>query len=167
MVKNKAPLIIISAILLFSMVAGCVVWFVDKDGFVDKNDTFVTDTTQDESEHVVEFGDRDEVFFDPNLIFYLERMEKGIPAVDDEGNYYLYNDGNIVYNSSHDKDVDDVLNNIILLINHFAKENYSMDASRQIQRFYIEYYERFANVPFGKHLAILLTIFSKANACNA
>lgn len=164
MVKNKAPLIIISAILLFSMVAGCVVWFVDKDDFVDKNDTSATDTTQDESEHVIEFEKRNEVFIDPNLIPYLERMEKGIPAVDDEGNYYLYNDGNIVYNASQEKDVDGVLNNIILLINYLAKENYSMDASRQIQRFYIEYYERFDNVPFEKMISNIAKCFPKEGA---
>ena len=162
--KNKAPLIIITAILLISMVAGCVVWFVDKDGFVDKNDTSISDTNQDEGECIVDFDERNEVFLDPNLIPYLERMEKGVPTVDDEGNYYLYNDGNIVYNASQEKDVDGVLNNIILLINYFAKENYSMDASRQIQRFYIEYYERFANMPFEKMVSNIAKCFPKEGA---
>lgn len=97
---------------------------------------------------VIEFDEGNEVFLDMSLVPYLERMEFGTPAVDEDGNYYFDADGDIEYNADEEKHIEGVLDNLITLINHFAKEEYSMEASHQIQRFYVTYYDRFLETEY-------------------
>lgn len=115
---------------------------------------------------VIEFEDGNEIFLDTSLVAYLERMEFGVPAVDDEGNYYFDSDGDIVYDTSQEKDLEAVLDNLIMLINHFAKEEYSMEASHQIQRFYVRYYERLTDYSYTE-LVEKLTICFRAGGADA
>ena len=44
---------------------------------------------------VVDFDDGCEYFLDESLLPYLERLEMGVPATDEAGNYYLNADGKI------------------------------------------------------------------------
>ena len=113
---------------------------------------------------VIEFDEGNEAYLDESIISYLERMDQGVPAIDENGNYYLYDDGDVVYDYSGEKKLEPVLDNVILLINHFVKENYSMEAIHQIQRFYIEYHDRFEDVPFEELSANLAKCFSAEGA---
>ena len=160
MLNNRVPIIIVSVVIVISMVIGGVLLFIDRDEPIDPIDPSITDAPIDDNfgvtldpstgNYVIEFDEENEVFLDTSLIAYLERMEQGVPDIDENGNYYLYNDGDLVYDESQEKDLEGVLDNIILLINHFAKREYSMDASHQIQRFYVEHYDRFVGVTFDE-----------------
>ena len=113
---------------------------------------------------VVDFVDGFEYFLDESLLPYLERLEMGVPATDEAGNYYLNADGKIVYDDSTEKHVEGVLDNLIVLINHFAREEYSINASHEIQRFYVQYYDRFLDTSFDDLTAGLATCFPKGGA---
>ena len=113
---------------------------------------------------VIEFDEGNEAYLDESIVSYLERMDQGVPAIDENGNYYLYDDGDVVYDYSGEKKLEAVLDNVILLINHFVKENYSMEAIHQIQRFYIEYHDRFEEVPFEELSEKLEKCFSVEGA---
>lgn len=115
-------------------------------------------------ESVIEFDEGCEVFLDANLVVYLERMEFGTPAIDENGNYYFDADGDIVYDMSEEKNVEGVLDNLITLINHFAKEEYSMDASHQIQKFYVTYYDRFLDTKYEQLVSGIAKCFPKEGA---
>ena len=75
---------------------------------------------------VVDFDAGCEYFLDESLLAYLDRLETGVPATDEAGNYYLNADGKIVYDTATEKHVEGVLDNLITLINHFAREEYSI-----------------------------------------
>ena len=113
---------------------------------------------------VIDFDEGNEVFLDMSLLSYLERMEFGTPAVDEDGNYYFDVDGDIEYNADEEKHVEGVLDNLITLINHFAKEEYSMEASHQIQRFYVTYYDRFLETKYEDLVANITECFPKEGA---
>ena len=113
---------------------------------------------------VVDFDEGCEYFLDESLLPYLERMEMGVPATDEEGNYYLNADGKIVYDTATEKHVEGVLDNLITLINHFAREEYSINASHEIQRFYVQYYDQFLGSSFDDLTAGLAACFPKGGA---
>ena len=174
MLNNRVPIIIVSVIIVISMVIGGVLLFIDREEPNDPIDPPITDAPTDENfgvtldpstgNYVIEFDEGNEVFLDTSLIAYLERMEQGVPDIDENGNYYLYNDGDLVYDESQEKDLEGVLDNIILLINRFAKREYSMDASHQIQRFYVEYYDRFVGVSFEEMANKMAECFPRGGA---
>ena len=85
-------------------------------------------------------------------------------AVDEDGNYYFDADGDIEYNADEEKHIEGVLDNLITLINHFAKEEYSMEASHQIQRFYVTYYDRFLETEYEDLVANIAKCFPKEGA---
>ena len=97
---------------------------------------------------VVEFDEGNEVYLDTSLVAYLERLEFGVPATDADGNYYFDADGDIVYDMSTEKHIEGVLNNLITLINDFASKGYSMEASHQVQRFYVKNYNKFLETKY-------------------
>lgn len=154
--SKKLLVIVVSVVLVLAMVVGAICLFLcNKKTDEPNNIAPITTINPDDIQHtvgasVIEFDEGNEVFLDESLILYLERMETGVPAVDNNGNYYLHDDGEVVYNYSQEKSLEGVLDNLILLINHFAKAEYSMDAIHQIQRFYVEYHDRFAKIPFEK-----------------
>ena len=113
---------------------------------------------------VVDFDEGCEYFLDESLLAYLDRLETGVPATDEAGNYYLNADGKIVYDDSTEKHVEGVLDNLIVLINHFAREEYSINASHEIQRFYVQYYDRFLDTSFDDLTAGLAVCFPKGGA---
>jgi hypothetical protein len=154
---NKITMVIVSLVLVAASVIGAV--FV----FGGNTDTLPAETTATQAttngglhfghvtgDAVIDFDDGNEKYLDTSLIAYLERMEKGVPAVDENGNYYCDENGEIMYDTSKEKDLEPVLDNLILLINHFAKEQYSVDALWQIQRFYVQYYDRFGGASFDE-----------------
>ena len=170
MKNKKVPIIVVSVVLVLAMVVGTVYFFLCNKNYDEPNNTDpVTTINPDDIQHtvgasVIEFDEGNEIFLDTTLIAYLERMEQGIPATDENGNYYLYQDGDLVYDESQEKDLEGVLDHLILLINHFAQKGYSMDASHQIQRFYVEYYERFTNISFSEMANKIAQCFPKGGA---
>ena len=97
---------------------------------------------------VIDFVNGNEKFLDESLVAYIERMENGTPALDENGNYYYDKDGDIVYDTSEQQHVKGVLDNLITLINRFAEKEYSLEASHQVQRFYIKNYQKFLGADF-------------------
>jgi hypothetical protein len=168
--SKKLLVIVVSVVLVLAMVVGAVYFFLCNKNYDEPNNTDpITTINPDDIQHtvgesVIEFDEGNEVFLDESLILYLERMETGVPAVDNNGNYYLHDDGEVVYNYSQEKSLEGVLDNLILLINHFAKAEYSMDAIHQIQRFYVEYHDRFAKIPFEKMANKIAECFPREGA---
>lgn len=113
---------------------------------------------------VVEFDEGNEIFLDTSLVAYLERLEFGVPATDADGNYYFDADGDIVYDMSTEKHVEGVLDNLITLINHFADKEYSMEASHQVQRFYVKNYSKFLETEYEDLVAKIETCIPKTGA---
>ena len=168
---NKITMVIVALVLVAASVIGAV--FV----FGGNTDTPPTETTATQAttngglhfdhvtgDAVIDFDDGNEKYLDTSLVAYLERMEKGIPSVDENGNYYCDENGEIMYDTSKEKDLEPVLDNLILLINHFAKEQYSVDAIWQIQRFYVQYYDRFGGAYFGELAEKLSVCFPRGGA---
>lgn len=178
MQNKRIFVIIISIVLVLATIAGVIFSVIPKNsdpsvGIEEIVATVEEPETPGDShfEHmtgsaVIEFEDDNEIFFDASLVAYLERMEFGVPAIDDNGNYYFDGDGDIVYNTDKEKDLEGVLDTLILLINHYAKHGYSMEASHQIQRFYVMYYERFRETPFDELTEKIAKCFP-ANGANA
>lgn len=139
---------ILIPVLIFPLVVALIVglFFIFRaDDNVEPKDPDATDNgtivDPEDIQHttgnpVIEFDEGNEAYLDESIVSYLERMDQGVPSIDENGNYYLYEDGDVVYDYSGEKKLEAVLDNVILLINHFVKENYSMEAIHQIQRFY-------------------------------
>ena len=168
---NKITIVIVALVLVAASVIGAV--FV----FGGKTDTPPTETTATQAttngglhfdhvtgDAVIDFDEGNEKYLDTSLVAYLERMEKGVPTVDENGNYYCDENGEIMYDTSKEKDLEPVLDNLILLINHFAKEQYSVDAIWQIQRFYVQYYDRFGGASFDELTEKLSVCFPRGGA---
>lgn len=176
--KNKRSIIVLclASILLFGVIAGTLAAVLNRSHESDETQTDKTDdgmgeqTTDDNrfehivGEPVIEFDEGAEVFLDQSIIPYLERMEVGVPATDGLGNYYLDGVGNVVYDMNGEKNLEWVLDNLITLINHFAKEQYSMEASHQIQRFYVMYYDRLTNLLYDELISKLTECFPTGGA---
>ncbi len=104
--NNKVPIIVVSVMIVSAMIAGGFLLFTNRDGSIEPVDPSVTDTATDDNfgvtldpstgKDVIEFDEGNEIFLDTTLIAYLERMEQGIPATDENGNYYLYQNGELV-----------------------------------------------------------------------
>ena len=163
--RNKITMVIVSLVLVAASVIGAVFIF-GGNADIPPTETTATQATTNGGLHfdhvtgdaVIDFDDGNEKYLDTSLVAYLERMEKGVPAVDENGNYYYDENGGLVYDTSKEKDLEPVLDNLILLINHFAKEQYSADALWQIQRFYVQYYDRFGGASFDE-------LAEKVSAC--
>ena len=176
--KNKRSIIVLclASILLFGVIAGTLAAVLNRDNEsyetqTDKTDDGMGEQTTDDNrfehivgEPVIEFDEGAEVFLDQSIIPYLERMENGVPATDENGNYYFDSDGDIVYDMSEEKNLEWVLDNLITLINHFAKEQYSMDASHQIQRFYVMYYDRLTELSYEELIKKITECFPTGGA---
>ena len=168
---NKKVIIVIIVILLAvcAVITGTVI-LLNKasDNEPESIQSPEDDTDNGNFEHttgepIIDFDDGNENYFDHSLIAYLEHMERGVPAIDENGNYYLKN-GEIVYVNGNEEKVEKILDNLILLINHFAKSEYSLEASHQIQRFYVGYYDSLAEIPFNELVDKLAKCFPKDGA---
>ena len=176
--KNKNHIIVLClvAVLIFGVIAGTLVAVLNRDDEPDETQTDKTDdgtgeqnTEDNRFEHIVgepviEFDPGAETFLDESIVPYLERMETGVPATDENGNYYFDSDGDIVYDMSEEKNLEWVLDNLITLINHFAKEQYSMEASHQIQRFYVMYYDRLTELSYEELIKKITECFPTGGA---
>ena len=170
----------ISIGLVIALSVGLVFLFInEKDKETGPDDT-VTDTNSSpdnpfdiepsyqfghiKGDAVVEFEDGNEIYLDTSLVAYLERLEFGVPATGADGNYYFDADGDIVYDMSTEKHVEGVLNNLITLINHFADKEYSMEASHQVQRFYVKNYSKFLGTEYEDLVAKIEICIPKTGA---
>lgn len=171
MLNNRILIIVTTIILIVALVIGAFYIF----GTDEQNNPAETTTTQATTngglhfdhvtgDAVIDFDDGNEKYLDTSLVAYLERMEKGVPAIDKNGNYYCDENGELIYDISKEKDLEPVLDNLILLINHFAKEQYSVDALWQIQRFYVQYYDRFGGASFDELAEKLSACFPRGGA---
>ncbi len=169
--QNKITMVIVALVLVAASVIGAVFIF-GGNTYTPPTETTAIQATTNGGLHfdhitgdaVIDFDKGNEKYLDTSLIAYLERMEKGVPAVDENGNYYCDENGDLVYDTSKEKDLEPVLDNLILLINHFAKEQYSVDAIWQIQRFYVQYYDRFGGASFAELAENLSACFPRGGA---
>ena len=168
---NKITIVIVSLVLVAASVIGAVFIFGGNTDTPPAETTATQATTNDglhfdhiTGDAVIDFDEGNEKYLDTSLIVYLERMEKGVPAVDENGNYYCDENGELIYDTSKEKDLEPVLDNLILLINHFAKEQYSVDAIWQIQRFYVQYYDRFGGASFAELTEKISACFPRGGA---
>lgn len=90
-----------------------------------------------------DFNEGNEQLLDLNLMDHLAAMERGEPMIDDKGNYQLAMDGSIIYQGGDEDTINEILDVLILMVNHFANAGYSTEANQQTQRLYVEYYELF------------------------
>ena len=168
---NKITIVIVALVLVAASVIGAVFVF-GGNAETPPTETTATHATTNGGLHfdhvtgdaVIDFDEGNEKYLDTSLVAYLERMEKGVPAVDENGNYYCDENGEIMYDTSKEKDLEPVLDNLILLINHFAEEQYSVDALWQIQRFYVQYYDRFGGASFAELAEKLSVCFPRGGA---
>ena len=168
---NKITIVIVSLVLVTASVIGAVFIFGGNTDTPPAETTAIQATTNGglhfdhiTGDAVINFDEGNEKYLDTSLVAYLERMEKGVPAVDENGNYYCDENGEIVYDTSKEKELEPVLDNLILLINHFAEEQYSVDALWQIQRFYVQYYDRFGGASFDELAEKLSACFPRGGA---
>lgn len=180
MLNNRFLIPMISIGLVIALSVGLVFLFInEKDKETGPDDT-VTDTNSSpdnpfdiepsyqfghiKGDAVVEFEDGNEIYLDTSLVAYLERLEFGVPATGADGNYYFDADGDIVYDMSTEKHVEGVLDNLITLINHFADKEYSMEASHQVQRFYVKNYSKFLGTEYEDLVAKIEICIPKTGA---
>lgn len=177
MLNNRCIIPAIIILLIVALTVG-LYYIFREDAEQEDEQTEPADTTADDTvviepdyrfEHiqgqpVIEFDEGSEIYLDPSIVPYLERMEFGVPAIDENGNYYIDADGDIVYDMSKEQNLEWVLDNLITLINHFAKEEYSMDASHQIQRFYVMYYDRLTDLSYNELVSKLTECFPTGGA---
>ena len=177
MLNNRCIIPAIIILLIVALTVG-LYYIFREDAEQEDEQTEPSDTTADDTiviepdyrfEHiqgqpVIEFDEGSEIYLDPSIVPYLERMESGVPAIDENGNYYFDADGDIVYDMSEEQNLEWVLDNLITLINHFAKEEYSMDASHQIQRFYVMYYDRLTDLSYNELVSKLTECFPTGGA---
>lgn len=179
---NNRPLIIAGAVILvLSIVIGGLAIFqgnrspedpTDNGEAIEGNEnTDYSPSTGDDfyfehydGDSLIDFEAGNDVFLDESLVAYLSRMETGTPVLDENGNYSQDEYGELVYDKSREKDLDSVLDNLILLINHFASKGYSEEASHQIQRFYVMYYNRFGGASFNDLASKIERCFPKNGA---
>ena len=177
MLNNRCIIPAIIILLIVALTVG-LYYIFREDAEQEDEQTEPSDTTADDTiviepdyrfEHiqgqpVIEFDEGSEIYLDPSIVPYLERMESGVPAIDENGNYYFDADGDIVYDMSEEQNLEWVLDNLITLINHFAKEEYSMDASHQIQRFYVMYYDRLTELSYEELIKKITECFPTGGA---
>ena len=143
--NNKKLFIILCLILVAAtLVSTGIVFFVFQNDSKEPN----TDNAETSSKIDVEldstpgetfpdFENGNEIYIDEMVFARLEHMQNRTPATDENGNYTLYLDGTIVYDDKEDE-VNGILVMMIKLINNFAREEYSLEAHHQVQRFYLE-----------------------------
>ncbi len=178
MLNNRFILIIMSVVLILSLVS-TVVFFVTRDDTGEPQESVTEavsdfDTNHDHEggykfEHttgdpIIEFDEGNEIYFDTGVMDYLARMEKGLPLTDGNGNYLINEYGDLCYDPDQEQDIEGVLDNLITLINHFAKEGYSVEASQQIQRFYVMYYGDLASISYTDLVQKLAVCFPAGGA---
>lgn len=100
---------ILIPVLIFPLVVALIVglFFVFRaDDNVEPKDPDATDNgtivDPEDIQHttgnpVIEFDEGNEAYLDESIVSYLERMDQGVPSIDENGNYYLYEDGDVVY----------------------------------------------------------------------
>ena len=177
MKNKKIIIVIIFIIILISISIGGVLMFANREESVPIDDASQNDTNGGANvvepsyrfEHisgdsVIEFDEGREIYLDASIVEYLSRIELGVPAMNEDGNYYIDADGDIVYDLSTEKHLEGVLDNLITIINYFAKEGYSIDASHQIQRFYVSYYDRFIGMSYDELISGIIKCFPKDGA---
>lgn len=119
----------------------------DTDSTTEQPSTPSIEMDHQTGETIPELDEGNEVFLDDNLVMQLVRLETGVPKTDDNGNFVIDSDGDLVYTDGDEDAVNGILDRLITLVNHFAEKEYSLDANRQVQRFYFEYRNYFADIP--------------------
>ena len=156
---SKKWIILLSILLAVCLTFGAIaIIFAGKD----END----DTTEDNkdifiSDELVKFENGNENMLSPKVLNYIERMERGIPAVDFDGNYYLDDAGYLEYEGTNERSIKKLWENLIRIINYFANKDYSLTASHQIQSFYVEYHDALEDMNFEELTSKLEICFPK------
>lgn len=87
---------------------------------------------------------------DSNLLNEMERLTNGVPAVDEDGNYYTAEDGELVYDASSVADYTNMKQNLAVLVYTFIEKGYSDNALQQIQRLYYYCYKSLSRYDYDE-----------------
>ena len=159
MLNNKLLIVIGCCMIVLSLLALAIyVSVADLDGAIDSEPTQESDTQLNDTEPFYKLEAGNEVFLDSTVADRLERMRRGVPVMDELGNYMLDDSDNLVYEGEDEKGAERVGSRLSFLINHFAEKAYSMVAHHQVQRLYFEYHERWQSVP-------LVTLCDQLSRC--
>lgn len=154
MSRKRMTIFILCVAIILSSVGGSIYWMFHMRQ-LNASQAFNTEGNSINKDNIENIGallpmlyKENEVYLDPNLIARLEQMQRGYPALDEEGNYMLHPNGEIVYEGGDPETADEIRLRLLLLVNRFAQKKYSVIANQQVQRLYFEYHERFVNEDF-------------------
>ena len=144
--KSKAVFIILAAILLIGVTVTVFMFIYEDNSDLASVTTDKTVATDNIGVVVVPTFDGNtclskerEEMLESNILLQIDRLKSGVPIEDDDGNYLTDENGELVYESSYVVDYIDMEANLAVIINHFADKGYSIEAIKQIQRYYFNY----------------------------
>lgn len=159
MLNNKLLIIVGCCMIVLSLLALAIYVSVPNlDGAIDSEPTQESGAQLNDTEPLYQLEVGNEIFLDSTVADRLARMRRGVPAMDELGNYLLDDSDNLVYEGKDECRAERVGSRLSFLINHFAEKGYSMVAHHQVQRLYFEYHERWQSVP-------LVTLCDQLSRC--
>ena len=159
MLNNKLLIVIGCCVIVLSLLALAIYLSVaDLEDATDSEPIQESDTQLNVTEPIFELNSGNEAYVDNTVADRLELMRRGVPAMDELGNYMLDDSDNLVYEGKDEKGAERVGSRLSFLINYFAEKGYSMAAHHQVQRLYFEYHERWQSVP-------LVTLCDQISRC--
>ena len=96
-----------------------------------------------------------------SILKQIDLITKGSPFVDSDGNYSVDEYGEIIRETSHVIEYDNVKENMQWLVDRFHADGYSDEAIQQIQRLYYHYCTAFNKMTTGGMLSGLLNCIPK------
>ena len=159
MLNNKLLIVIGCCVIVLSLLALAIyVSVADLEDAIDSELPQEGGAQLNDTEPLYQLDAGNEVYLDNSVVDRLARMRRGVPAMDELGNYLLDDRDNLVYEGKDECRAERVGSRLSFLINHFAEKGYSMVAHHQVQRLYFEYHERWQSVP-------LVTLCDQLSRC--
>lgn len=157
MITKKAFFTIVVVVLAIVLIA-VLLWFFHKDKEQPEDPDSYDDQTTDTGTLTGQEPDETE----QDWVTLPDGPVREVPDLDDGNEDYLDMDvvsklEKMAENDEADQ-VDAILDGLILLINHFVKEDYSYQAICQVQRFYFEFYYKLTDTPID-------TVIEKLTEC--
>ena len=164
---NKKALVVFCIILFIVVTVGAIVIFsVDRENNIFPDETEVIDTEPTTTIVVkpiqgdTSLSEEREALLDSNIVSVIEQSSKPIPVVDEQGNYVIDENGNLVYEGTELPDYTNVKDNLAVIINAFADAGYPESVIQYVQRFYFRYYKQLDEYGTDELIGKLMSCFS-------